>query len=84
VFLARHQTPEDFRRMICAHFDQLHEDGERHARVMAIALHPFLIGTPQRIGALADALRYLQGRSEVWFATGDEIADDFIRQTAGK
>jgi allantoinase len=84
VFLARHQTPEDFRRMICAHFDQLYEDGEQHARVMAIALHPFLIGTPLRVRALADALRYLQGRSEVWFATGDEIADDFIQQTSAQ
>jgi hypothetical protein len=49
---------------------------------MAIALHPFLIGTPHRIRALADAFRYLQGRSEVWFATAGQIADDFRAQSA--
>ena len=82
VFIGRQQTPEDFHRMICAQFDQLYEDGETRARVMAIALHPFIIGTPHRIRALADAFRHLQGRSEVWFATAGEIADDFVRLTA--
>lgn len=82
VFLARHLTPEDFNRMIRAQFDQLYEEGEGHARVMAIALHPFAIGVPHRIRAFADALRYLQGRNEIWFATGSEIAEDFIKQTA--
>lgn len=76
LFLARHQTPEDFRRLICAHAEQLVQDGERHARVMAIALHPFLIGTPNRIGALAEALAHLKSLG-VWFATAGEIADDF-------
>jgi hypothetical protein len=78
VFLARHQTPEDFSRIICAHADQLWADGETHARVMAIALHPFIIGTPHRIGALAQALRHLQDLG-VWFARAGEIADDFIK-----
>ncbi len=82
VFLTRHQTPEDFLRMIQAQFDQLYEEGEACARVMCISLHPFIIGTPHRIRALADAFRYLQGRSDVWFAKGGEIADDFIKQTS--
>ena len=82
AFVARHASPEDFCRTICAQFDQLYEDGENQARVMAIALHPFVIGTPHRIRALADAFRYLQGRRGVWFARAGEIADDFVKQTA--
>jgi peptidoglycan/xylan/chitin deacetylase (PgdA/CDA1 family) len=80
AFLARHCSPEDFGRAICAQFDQLYEEGEHQARVMAIALHPFVIGTPHRIRALAEAFRYLQGRPGVWFARAGEIADDFRRQ----
>ena len=80
AFLARHASPEDFCRTICAQFDQLYEEGESQARVMAIALHPFVIGTPYRIRALADALRHIQNHSRVWFARGGEIADDFIKQ----
>ncbi len=82
AFLARHISPEDFCSMICEQFDQLYEDGEEQARVMAIALHPFVIGTPHRIRALAKAFRYLQSRSGVWFARGGEIADDFARQVS--
>lgn len=76
VFLARHQTPEDFRRLICAHAEQLVAESETHARVMAIALHPMIIGTPHRIAALAEALRHLKSLG-VWFARGGDIADDF-------
>lgn len=82
VFITRQLTSDDFCRMIQAQFDQLYEEGEGCARVMAISLHPFVIGAPHRIRALADALRHLQGRSEVWFTTGSEIAEDFIKQTA--
>ena len=82
AFVARHASPEDFCRMICGQFDQLYEDGESQARVMAIALHPFVIGTPHRIRALAEALRYLQGRKGVWFAKAGEIADDFRKQSS--
>ncbi len=82
VFLARHLTPDEFARMIKTQFDQLYEDGARHARVMGISLHPFLIGTPYRSRALAEGLRHIMGRDEVWFATGSEIAEDFVKQTA--
>jgi peptidoglycan/xylan/chitin deacetylase (PgdA/CDA1 family) len=78
VFLARHQTPEDFRRIICAHAEQLVADGESHARVMAIALHPFIIGAPHRIAALAESLNHLK-KLGVWFARAGDIADDFIK-----
>ena len=39
---------------------------------MAIALHPFLIGVPHRIGYLDRALRHIASHGKVWFATGSE------------
>ena len=38
--------------MICDQFDVLYKEGAKSGRVMAIALHPYLIGVPHRIGAL--------------------------------
>src|SRR5450756_1512980 len=81
AFIMRNQSPEDFYRIVCAQFDQLYEEGESQGRVMAIGLHPFVIGTPHRIRSLADAFRYMQGHHAVWFAKGGEIADDFVKQT---
>jgi allantoinase len=63
----------EFERRICDTFDVLYEEGEKNARVMAIALHPFLIGVPHRIRTLDRALAYIASHGKVWFATGSEI-----------
>ena len=63
-------------------FDVLYEEGARSGRVMAIALHPYLIGYPYRIRTLDSALGYIESHDKVWFATGHEIADAFRRSTA--
>jgi allantoinase len=71
---------DDFHRRICESFDVLYEEGERNGRVMAIALHPFLIGVPHRIRALDRALAYIASHGKVWFATGSEIIDAYRGQ----
>jgi hypothetical protein len=47
---------------------------------MAIALHPYLIGVPHRIGALDAALKYISKHKKVWKATGSEIASHYLAQ----
>jgi peptidoglycan/xylan/chitin deacetylase (PgdA/CDA1 family) len=75
AFLDHHQSGETFGRMICEQFDVLYEDGAKTGRVMAISLHPFLIGHPHRSKHFANALAHITSRQEVWFATGSEIVD---------
>lgn len=75
VFLDHHQSGETFGRMICDQFDGLYEDGAKTGRVMAISLHPFLIGHPHRSKYFANALAHIVSRQEVWLATGSEIAN---------
>jgi allantoinase len=50
------RTPEEFDQMIRRQFDTLCREGEESGRVMAICIHPFLIGLPHRIGCLDSAL----------------------------
>jgi peptidoglycan/xylan/chitin deacetylase (PgdA/CDA1 family) len=71
---------DDFYRRICETFDVLYAEGERNGRVMAIALHPFLIGVPHRIRTLDRALAYIANHAKVWFATGSEIIDAYRAQ----
>lgn len=75
AFLEQGQSGEDFAQTICDQFDVLYEDGAKTGRVMAIALHPFLIGHPHRSKHFDRALAHITSRSEVWMATGGEIAD---------
>jgi len=71
---------EDFHRRICETFDVLYEEGARNGRVMAIALHPFLIGVPHRIRYLDKALSHIAAHDKVWFALGSEIIDAYRAQ----
>ena len=72
--------PTNSAQMICDQFDVLYREGAKSGRVMAIALHPYLIGVPHRIGALDAALKYICKHKKVWKATGSEIARHYVAQ----
>jgi allantoinase len=77
VFLEKGGSGEDFYRLVVDQFDVLWEEGAETARILSIALHPFLIGHPFRAKHLDRALAYMKERDEVWFATGGAILDWF-------
>ncbi|MGE3245165.1 MAG: polysaccharide deacetylase family protein [Beijerinckiaceae bacterium] len=74
AFEKHNRTAEEFDTMIRRQFDVLYREGATQARVMAIAVHPYIIGVPHRIGALDSALEYICKHDDVWLATGAEIA----------
>jgi allantoinase len=73
----RGMEAEDFAQKIRDEFDTLYAEG---GQVMNIALHPFIMGQPHRIGPLSDALDHILGHSGVWCATGFEIIDCYRQQ----
>jgi allantoinase len=75
IFLEHGGNGEDFYNAVKDQFDVLYEEGKVRPRVMALALHPFIIGHPFRAKHLERALRYIAGHELVWKATGSEIAD---------
>lgn len=72
------RSNEEFESMIRRQFDRLYMEGKDSARVMAICLHPFVIGVSHRIWVLESALDYIMGHDDVWFATGEEIVDAWL------
>lgn len=76
-FQRRAATAESYAQMLKATFDVLYREG---GRVMPIALHPFVIGVPSRIGGLEAALRHIAGHDGVWLATADEIVAAYLAQ----
>jgi allantoinase len=76
-------SADGFRQMICDQFDVLYREGAESGRVMAIAVHPYLIGVPHRIGAFDKALEYICSHRRVWKATGAEIARHYLAQLEG-
>src|SRR5690554_560286 len=66
-------------------FDLLLQEGrEQGGRLLALNLHPWLVGQPHRIGCLEAVLDHITGHAEVWQAPAGEILDIYRAQVGGK
>lgn len=77
----KHASAEMYRRMhdSVATFER---ELDRNPRVMAIGLHPHLIGVPHRFGYLERMVDELLARDDTVFMTGSQIADWFTAAEA--
>ena len=83
LFLTNGLTGPQVLQMITDQLDQLHADAQDSGRVMALALHPFVIGQAFRAGYLDKALSYIVNHPGVWVTTSDEIAEHYARAIGG-
>jgi peptidoglycan/xylan/chitin deacetylase (PgdA/CDA1 family) len=81
IFVYSYQSGPEFLQIVKDQFDTLYAEGAKTGRVMGLAVHPYIVGTPQRIKYFDEALSYIRSHADVWFATGSEIADSYLRQT---
>jgi len=76
ILVNNHHDEDEFRDQLADQFDLLYgESATQGGRIMAISLHPWVIGQPYRIGALEGALAHIMRHPAVWPATGAEILD---------
>jgi len=64
-------------------FDRLYLEGASNARVMAIAVHPYIHGVPHRIKYFEAVYDYVRKHKGVWLTTGEEIYE-WYRETSGR
>lgn len=83
LFTMHRMTGPEFLQMVKDQFDQLYADSADSGRVMALALHPFVIGQAFRTKYLDQALEYIAGHDGVWLTTSDEIAEHYRRAAGG-
>ncbi|OBB33075.1 polysaccharide deacetylase [Mycolicibacterium peregrinum] len=67
-------TGGEFVQVVIDQYEQLHADSATSGRVMALALHPFVIGQPFRHKYFDQVLQFLAAQPDVWLTTSDEIA----------
>lgn len=79
----QHQSPEEFLRRMRDTFDRLYAEGTEQARVMGIAIHPYLSGVPHRIKYLEQGLDHIRGHKDVLFWKGEQLLDWHTGQSAG-
>lgn len=72
--IQHHRSPELFERAR-DQFDTLYRESAAGARVMAIAVHPYITGAPHRIKYFNQIFEYFKQHSGAVFMTGSEILD---------
>ncbi len=60
-------------------FDMLYAEGAECPKIMSIGLHDRLIGRPARAKALIQFLEYVRSHDRVWFCTGRDIAEHWLK-----
>jgi allantoinase len=74
MMIQHHLAPELFNRTR-DQFDRLYEEGAESARIMAIAVHPYISGVPHRIKYFEAIYDYMKQKPGVLFWKGEEILD---------
>jgi allantoinase len=80
IFLLQHHPAEELFRRARDQFETLYAEGAETARIMAIAVHPYISGAPHRIKYVDRIFRYLKKHPGVVFWSGEEILDWFDRE----
>lgn len=60
----------------------LEESNTQGGRILALNIHPWLMGQPHRIGFLEKTLEYLSGKKEVWINYAGEIKAHYAKHNA--
>ena len=70
-------TGRQYGEMLRDQFEVLLDEAADEPRVMCIPLHTYLSGAPHRSKPIEEALSFMKGHRDVWFATGAQIAEAF-------
>jgi peptidoglycan/xylan/chitin deacetylase (PgdA/CDA1 family) len=84
MMLIQHHKGAEYRDRAIDQFEQLYEDATGSARVMALVVHPYIMGVPHRLRYFREALEHIKARDGVVFWTGAQIADWYAAQTAAQ
>ena len=75
AIVARKDSARDFSGMIVDAFDEMLLQSREAPLVMGIALHPYIVGQPHRLGPLREALAHIASRrDDIWLTTAGGVA----------
>jgi peptidoglycan/xylan/chitin deacetylase (PgdA/CDA1 family) len=76
----QHMSQDEMVKRGQVHFDQLYKESAQITRVMAISVHPYLSGSPHRIGWLDRLLAHVKQHNDVVIWTGEQICNWYKAQ----
>jgi allantoinase len=84
MMLIQHHKASEYADRAIDQFDQIHHDARDSARVMALVVHPYIMGAPHRLKYFKQALEHAAAHRDVVFWTGEQILDWYLEARPNK
>ncbi len=75
MMLIQHHKASEYLDRALDQLEQLHHDARHGARVMALVVHPYIMGAPHRLKYFRKALEAVRAQPDVLVWTGEQILD---------
>jgi allantoinase len=82
MMLIQHHPAREYFQRAMDQFEQLYHDARDSARVMALVVHPYIMGAPHRLKYFRMIFERIRERSDVVFWTGEQILDWYLKERA--
>jgi allantoinase len=77
MMLIQHHKASEYADRAIDQFEQIYADSAGSARVMAMSIHPYIMGAPHRLKYFRRAIEHIRKKDDVLFWTGAQILDWF-------
>jgi peptidoglycan/xylan/chitin deacetylase (PgdA/CDA1 family) len=78
MMLIQHHQASEYSDRALDQFEQIYADAAKSARVMALVVHPYIMGAPHRLKYFRRVFEVIRKKSDVKFWTGAQIADWYL------
>ncbi len=79
MMLIQHHKASEFYERAMDQFEQIYADAKGSARIMAISVHPYIMGAPHRTKYFRKIFEKIRKKRGVLFWTGEQILDWFLK-----
>ncbi|MEP9367674.1 polysaccharide deacetylase family protein [Xanthobacter sp. VNH20] len=79
MLIQHHKASEYYDRAI-DQFEQIHHDSRDSARIMALVVHPYIMGAPHRLKHFRKIFETMKAKDDIAFMTGEQIYDWYLGQ----
>jgi allantoinase len=82
MMVVQHHAAGEFVTRTMDYFERVYQEGRERAKIMAIAVHPYISGVPHRIKYFETVLRRLRKQKGVLFWNGAQILEWYLKARA--
>jgi allantoinase len=78
MMLIQHHAASEYRDRAIDQFNQIYSDAADSARIVALVIHPYIMGAPHRLRYFREALEHIRKHDDALCWTGEQIHDWYV------